>query len=342
MGFLYRQENVKRCIQNIWAHCSRCNSVFRPEQAAFFCSRTTHPPPRIHSSAHDILKRGQRGTVGDLLQLEGISLHPRLPTKSKSKDHVKENVRRMREIQKKCREIELENVKGTPKPVKALWKSQKYVNVESKVMTKLQENPSPLEPKYFNFLKAYSGCGSGVQPKRPTLSAPGTPCYKDEQENKSKEIKVNGSRIDFVAYNARNAKRVQLRPSRSLQNLNNIVEQKKREQEEYDSKQKGYIPQYLVDYKEMWLKMKEESKKNTPDVSTPPGHTLMPEAEKLGTLNNLKQNQEKLVKELQKLPLGSDTLSIVKRRTELEKKLLEVEEAIKIFSRPKVFIKKDS
>eukprot|EP00079_Xenopus_tropicalis_P015612 XP_004913560.1 PREDICTED: enkurin domain-containing protein 1 [Xenopus tropicalis] len=308
---------------------------------SFYSSRLSHPPPRIHSSAHDILKRGQRGTVGDLLQLEGISLHPSLPTKSKSKDHVKENVKRMREIQRKCREIEQENGKGTPKPVKALWKSQKYVNVESKVKTKLQENPSPSEPKFSNFLKAYSGCGSGMQPMRRTFSVPGTPSNIDEQENKNKEIKVNGSGIDFVTHNAKNAKRAQLRPSRSLHNLNNVLEQKKQEQEEYDSKQKGYIPQYLLDYKEMWLKMKEESKKNTPDFSTPPGHTLMPEAEKHETLNNLKQNQEKLVKELQMLPLGSDTLSIQKRRTELEKKMVEVEEAIKIFSRTKVFIKKD-
>lgn len=55
-----------------------------------------------------------------------------------SKDHEKENVRRMREIQRKCKEKELAREHSQPKPVKALWKSQKYENVESKVKAKLQ------------------------------------------------------------------------------------------------------------------------------------------------------------------------------------------------------------
>lgn len=59
-----------------------------------------------------------------------------------SKDHEKENLRRMREIQKRCREKEQAQELSRPKPVKALWKSQKYENVESKVKAKLQVLPS--------------------------------------------------------------------------------------------------------------------------------------------------------------------------------------------------------
>lgn len=55
-----------------------------------------------------------------------------------SKDHEKENVRRIKEIQKKCKERERAQEHSQPKPVKALWKSQKYENVESKVKAKLQ------------------------------------------------------------------------------------------------------------------------------------------------------------------------------------------------------------
>lgn len=54
------------------------------------------------------------------------------------KDHEKENLRRMREIQRRCREKEQAQELSRPKPVKALWKSQKYENVESKVKAKLQ------------------------------------------------------------------------------------------------------------------------------------------------------------------------------------------------------------
>lgn len=55
-----------------------------------------------------------------------------------SKDHEKENVRRIKEIQKKCKERERAQERSQPKPVKALWKSQKYENVESKVKARLQ------------------------------------------------------------------------------------------------------------------------------------------------------------------------------------------------------------
>lgn len=46
-----------------------------------------------------------------------------------SKDHFRENVRRMRQIQKKSREKEAESVQ----PVKALWKSEKYSTVPSRI-----------------------------------------------------------------------------------------------------------------------------------------------------------------------------------------------------------------
>jgi len=52
--------------------------------------------------------------------------------------------------------------------------------------------------------------------------------------------------------------------------------------------------------------------------------------------------QEQLVKDLVMLPMRADTLSVQRRRVELERKLSQMEEAIKIFSRPKVFIKLDS
>lgn len=52
--------------------------------------------------------------------------------------------------------------------------------------------------------------------------------------------------------------------------------------------------------------------------------------------------QDQLIKDLVMLPVRADTLSMQKRRVELERKLSQIEEAIKIFSRPKVFIKLDS
>ena len=52
-------------------------------------------------------------------------------------------------------------------------------------------------------------------------------------------------------------------------------------------------------------------------------------------------DQASLTRELRSFPLRSDTLKHKLKRSEVETKLVEVEDAIKIFSRPKVFVKVD-
>ncbi|KFO04470.1 Enkurin domain-containing protein 1, partial [Balearica regulorum gibbericeps] len=314
-------------------------------------ARQIQPAPRIRPSGKDFLEKGQRGTLSLLLQLEGISLGEGLPVKSKLrlplKDPEKESVRRIKEIQKKCKEKERAQEHSQPKPVKALWKSQKYENVESKVKAKLQESSPPPNPEALKFLRAYSRCGPGIKPCRPLSPRPaGMKAGADTEVpaalGAETKIQVEGKSIDFIKHNARNAKRAPLRRSQSLQALAELLEQKHREQEEYNAKQKGHVPQYLLERKELWRRQMEERLQNLPDPDTPPGHTMMPEGERLETLGDLKRSQEQLIKDLVMLPVRADTLSVQKRRVELERKLSQIEEAIKIFSRPKVFIKLDS
>ncbi|XP_014803076.1 PREDICTED: enkurin domain-containing protein 1 [Calidris pugnax] len=306
------------------------------------------PAPRIRPSGKDFLEKGQKGTLGLLLQLEGLSLGEGLPVKRKeSKDHEKENVRRIKEIQKRCKEKERTQQHSQPKPVKALWKSQKYENVESKVKAKLQESSPPPKPEALKFLRAYSRCGPGIKPcrslsPRPARMKAGADTEAPEASGDESKMQVEGKSIDFVKHNARHAKRASLRRSQSLQALSELLEQKQREQEEYNAKQKGHVPQYLLERKELWHRQMEERLRNLPDPDTPPGHTMMPESQRLETLGNLKQSQEQLIKDLVMLPVRTDTLSMQKRQIELERKLSQIEEAIKIFSRPKVFIKLDS
>ena len=52
--------------------------------------------------------------------------------------------------------------------------------------------------------------------------------------------------------------------------------------------------------------------------------------------------QAELARQISCLPIRTDTLTMRNKKQELDRKLAEVEEAIKIFSRPKVFIKMDS
>lgn len=137
----------------------------------------------------------------------------------------------------------------------------------------------------------------------------------------------------------------------------------------------------LEERKKQWNKEKEERRRNAPDPSAPTGHTLMPERERQETLNSLKESMllfvsaltllqilfnewthmkcvnswfwlcclwlflsahRSLVTELLSLPLKADNLSVRSRRAHLECRLSEIEEAIKIFSRDKVYVKIDS
>ncbi|XP_062477265.1 enkurin domain-containing protein 1 isoform X2 [Pezoporus occidentalis] len=154
------------------------------------------PAPRIRPSGKDFLEKGQKGMLSLLLQLEGLSLDRRLPVERKeSKDHEKENVRRIKEIQKKYKEKERAQEHSKPKPVKALWKSQKYENVESKVKAKLQESSPPPNPEALKFLRAYSRCGPGIKPCRSLSPGPArmkTGADTEDPEALGVEIKPAG------------------------------------------------------------------------------------------------------------------------------------------------------
>lgn len=269
-----------------------------------------------------------------LLQLGGISLGPGASPKRKDpKDHEKENLRRIKEIQRRFREQEHSREQGRSRPLKALWHSPKYDKVESRVKAQLQE-PGPTsgtEPAHF--LRAHSRCGPGLPPPRvssPQLTQPG-PNAKGP---------VLG--VDFIGHNARTAKRAPRRHSRSLQILAQVLEQQRQAQEHYNATQKGHVPHYLLERRDLWQREAEARQHSQPDPAMPPGHTRMPENQRLETLSNLLQSQSQLLRELVLLPAGADSLRARGHRAELDRKLVQVEEAIKIFSRPKVFVKMDA
>ncbi|XP_037671591.1 enkurin domain-containing protein 1 isoform X2 [Choloepus didactylus] len=273
--------------------------------------------PRIGPGAREILERDRRGTGGVLLQLGGISLGPGTSPKRKDpKDHEKENLRRIREIQRRFSEQEHSREQGQPRPLKALWRSPKYDKVESRIKAQLQEPGPASGTDSAHFLRAHSRCGPGLAPPRvPNLSL--TPSGPN--------AKGSGSGVDFISYNARTAKRAPRRHSRSLQVLAQVLEQ-----------------QSLLERRDLWRREAEAHQHNQPDPAMPPGHTRMPENQRLETLSSLFQSQSQLLRELVLLPAGADSLRAQGHRAELDRKLAQVEEAIKIFSRPKVFVKMDA
>lgn len=53
------------------------------------------------------------------------------------------------------------------------------------------------------------------------------------------------------------------------------------------------LPHSLLERKEQWRRQMEEQLRSRPDPDTPPGHTMMPEGQRLEMLSNLKQSKRK-------------------------------------------------
>jgi hypothetical protein len=66
---------------------------------------------------------------------------------------------------------------------------------------------------------------------------------------------------------------------------------------------------------------------------------IMPEEERLETLKILDANRVEIEEEIQKLPFVIETPSGLKHKNQLERRLKEIDEARRIFSRSKVLVK---
>lgn len=103
----------------------------------------------------------------------------------------------------------------------------------------------------------------------------------------------------------------------------------------------GKVPSYLLKRKEAMLTRQEEQhqryKEHPPDC--PDGMRLMKNADRLATLEQLEDSRLKLLKALSDLPLLVDTLALQRQKTELENRLSDVDKAVRLYSRSRVFVR---
>ncbi|XP_068201331.1 uncharacterized protein [Palaemon carinicauda] len=124
-----------------------------------------------------------------------------------------------------------------------------------------------------------------------------------------------------------------LRRSQSMKNL------KQRSSDVPVSYQKGKLPRYLLARKEEARRLAEIARSVDPEC--PPGHAPLPEYERLNTLHLLKKSQAEVMRDLSTLPVAQDTLRVKKKRHDLEEKLMQIEDGLRIFSQPKVYVVND-
>jgi len=100
----------------------------------------------------------------------------------------------------------------------------------------------------------------------------------------------------------------------------------------------GQVPEYLQQRKLQWAQEKEEAKRLAPDPNCPKGMKLMPEDERVQTLEVLKASREEAMNQLSRMPFILETPTAKRKHAELEMKLKEIEAALQLFSKQKVYI----
>lgn len=115
----------------------------------------------------------------------------------------------------------------------------------------------------------------------------------------------------------------------------------KKQEEQFDHKNYGKIPDYINKYKQEAEDKKEEEKRREEELKYPKGTRMLSEEERLENLENLTKTKKEIESALFSLPITLRTLSIQNKKAELESKLDELDKAINQFSKKKVFIKSD-
>lgn len=166
----------------------------------------------------------------------------------------------MRQIQRQVRTKE----ETSRQPVKALWKSERYQGVQSKVYEQIkvmklcqeffyisrffqielififQKEPAAPRPHSAHFLRAHSRTGySDSKPARPASVEPPDEKLTVPKAETARDVKLIRKNIDFIKANGRSVKYCSVKRSPSLTALDEL---KKRKEEEESSYQMGVVP----------------------------------------------------------------------------------------------------
>mmetsp|Transcript_4237 Transcript_4237/g.5853 ORF Transcript_4237/g.5853 Transcript_4237/m.5853 type:complete len:304 (-) Transcript_4237:125-1036(-) len=281
---------------------------------------------------------------------QGATYNERRAGNRNLQNHMNKNARAIREMEAKNREAKENASKKGDDP----WKMEKFKNVKSKVFQQGdRQNSSRSQNSSRNSSRAASAEDSA---RRRSYLRRGA---NEVLQNKQKEIRIkraqDASKDEAEYAKAREIKKDAV-PRRG--EVNRLAErrdknfiagnrmdaveaapkQTTRKKEESKHEEFGKVPAYLQQRNAEWKKQEEERLANMPDPDCPPGMILMPEAERLETLHTLQENEQEVRNQLDRMPLVVQVPSMVRKQKALEAKLREIEQAKKIFERPKVYI----
>ncbi|CAF1967474.1 unnamed protein product [Rotaria magnacalcarata] len=302
---------------------------------------------RVHGSdAKAIYKRGTNGTgVQFLFEIQGTGLLSSQGSAAKPpKNHFNENMKRIRHVMRESRERQFSKEHNKPIPVKALWHSKQYDHVQSRVKQRLDEEthrsssrPQSARP---NFLHAHAN--TGPEYVRSQSAAGSRRASMSSSVDLTRSPIDNNTKLDYVKINSQWVKSIpKVRKPISEELVEQVRTKNEQKMKEYHEKQKGRVPDYIEKIKEQRTQELYNERANAPDPDCPIGHVRIDEEKRLSTLRQLELTRAELEKKMSRLPIRNDSLTLRRAKEELEKKIIEADEAIKIFSKPKVFMRSE-
>ena len=109
---------------------------------------------------------------------------------------------------------------------------------------------------------------------------------------------------------------------------------------EVKHKNYGKVPEYIKKYEMEREFERQEKLRRKEELKYPKGTKLLSEEERVKTLQNLIKTQQELSLILEKMPITNRSVNIQIRKEKMMKKLIELDKAIEMFSKKRVFVKK--
>ncbi|CAF2641420.1 unnamed protein product [Rotaria sp. Silwood2] len=260
------------------------------------------------------------------------------------KNHLNENLKRIRRIMRETQQRQKTKEQPEQTPMKALWHSKQYDHVQSKVKQKLEEDTqrslSRPQSAQGNFLHAHGN--TGPQYLRSQSACNSRRASVGSSVNMATTQADNKTKPDYVKINSQYVKTIpKVRKTVGEEAVEQTREKREKEMKAYQEKQKGRVPNYIEKIKEKRDEDLYQARINAPDPDCPPGHVKVDNNQRMSTLSQLQSNRTELEKKLCHLPIRNDSVTLRRTKEDIEKKIVELDEAIQIFSKPKVFIKMD-
>lgn len=292
--------------------------------------------------------QSSRDTIGQFLNPEN-GYRGALERKGiQPKNHMKDNMKDIRLAEMRNRQKKDEE----SRPSKPLYKLPQFQNVETRLYEPAQGKENSPRRRYDDEDDdAPQFLSKGQSEQRREELAREKRFIREQLERKLEEERQFAEQADLsrkAAVPRSNELAVLRGPSNAdfisrnrAQAITMLSKNKQQEEGDYRHEEFGRLPKYLQDRKQQWADQEEEKRRRRPDPDCPPGMILMPESERLSTLEVLQQSHEEAMHQMRKLPFVIETPTMRKKQEYLEGKLREIEHAISIFSKPKVYVALD-